>query len=271
MFVKLAFLLRQETELKNEPTFYDFVPYKYGPFSFSLYNELSTLRRDGYLAPDEKHIALLEKNTDITTQKINELPAIFNDTVDKVVRRYGKKNEKELLNNVYMKYPWYTTKSELTYLRLESSFNEIQSEPAAYTAGYEGKSVEAFFNNLLKNGIKLIIDVRANPVSRRYGFSKSRLSEISNNLGLEYCHMPQLGIPSKMRGNLSDFDSYQRLLKKYEQEIIPGVDHEIDEVAKMMEKTPAALMCFEKDIRCCHRSVVAKAVSKKTSLDIKHI
>jgi len=271
VFVKLAFLLRQETGLKNEPTFYDFVPYKYGPFSFALYRELTNLRRDGYVTPDEEHVAICERTVGLAEKKIDELPAAFHEAVEKVVRRYGRKSQTGLVKEVYTRYPWYAIKSELADLRPKSSVRVKKACPAVYTAGYEGKSVDAFFNHLLRNGIRLIIDVRANPVSRRYGFSKRQFSEIARRLGLDYRHMPALGIPSKYRGDLSDFDSYQRLMKKYEQEMIPRLGDEIDEVGKLMMETPAVLVCVEKDVRCCHRSRLADAVSRKTGLEVKHI
>ncbi len=47
--VKLAFLASVESDLQADHTFYDFVPYHYGPFSFALYRELSTLRDYGYV------------------------------------------------------------------------------------------------------------------------------------------------------------------------------------------------------------------------------
>jgi len=49
--VKLAFLLGNETKIK---TFYQFVPYHYGPFSFTLYHELELLKRNGYLLHPSK-------------------------------------------------------------------------------------------------------------------------------------------------------------------------------------------------------------------------
>lgn len=271
VFVKLAFLLRQETDLKNEPTFYDFVPYRYGPFSFALYRELTNLRRDGYVTSDEEHVALCEKTIDLTEEKIYELPTAFHEAVDNVVKRCGSKSRMELVEDVYTRYPWYATKSELTDLRPKSSVQVQKACPAVYTAGYEGKSVDAFFNNLLKKGIQLVIDVRANPVSRRYGFSKRQFSEIAGRLGLDYHHIPELGIPSKYRVGLSGFDSYQRLMEKYEEEIIPKIGDKIDEVCILMEETPAILMCVEKDIRCCHRSRLAENIARKTGLKVNHI
>lgn len=271
VFVKLAFLLRQETCLKNESTFYDFVPYKFGPFSFSLYRELTNLRRDGYVASNEETVALCEQTTDLIKKKIFELPAAYHEAVDKIVRLYGRKSQDVLLKDVYSRYPWYGTKSELTSLRGKISNPEMNGGAVVYTAGYEGKSVDTFFNNLLEHGIRVIIDVRSNPLSRRYGFSKKQLNEISIRLGMDYRHMPELGIPGKYRNDLTDFDSYQRLLKKYEQEMIPNFGKEIAEVGKLMGGTPSALVCMEKDVRCCHRSRLAEAVSRKTGLEVAHL
>jgi hypothetical protein len=45
------------------------------------------------------------------------------------------------------------------------------------TIGYEGRSLEAFLNLLLQNSVTLLCDVRRNPLSRKYGFSKSTLSK----------------------------------------------------------------------------------------------
>jgi uncharacterized protein (DUF488 family) len=270
-FVKLVFLLRHETELQNDSTFYDFVPYKFGPFSFALYRELTNLRRDGYVTPDEESVALCGYTADLVGKKLEDLPAWILRAVDKILDQFGKLSQSALVKDVYSRYPWYSTKSELTDMRSKSLNRPSKAQTAVYTAGYEGKSVDTFFNHLLKNGIRLIIDVRANPVSRRYGFSKRQFSEIARRLGLDYRHMPDLGIPSKYRVDLSDFDSYQRLLKKYEQEMIPKLGDEIDKVGKLMVETPAVLVCVEKDVRCCHRSRLADAISRKTGLEVKHI
>jgi uncharacterized protein (DUF488 family) len=270
-FVKLVFLLRQEPGLKNETTFYDFVPYKYGPFSFALYRELANLRRDGYVTPDEERLALCERTMDRAKERIDELPMEFRKAVDKVVEQCGGKSQTELVEDVYTSYPWYATKSELTDLRPKSSIRANKACPAVYTAGYEGKSVDAFFNDLLKNGIQLIIDVRANPVSRRYGFSKKHFCEIAKYLGLDYRHFPELGIPRKYRVDLSDFDSYQRLMKQYEQEMLPKLGNKIEEVGKLMEEIRAVLVCVEKDVRCCHRSRLAGAIARRTGMKVNHI
>ena len=40
---KLLFLLRQETFLRSDSAFYDFLPYKYGPYSFAANREIEAL------------------------------------------------------------------------------------------------------------------------------------------------------------------------------------------------------------------------------------
>ncbi len=271
VFVKLTFLLRRETDLRHDPTFYDFVPYKYGPFSFALYREIAGLRRDGYLAADEGCMVLSESALGLANDRIVELPVASWEAVEQVTGKYGGTSQTELLKDVYSRYPWYATRSELMDIRPKPSSRVRIACPAVYTVGYEGRSVDAFFDHLLLTGIKLIIDVRANPISRRYGFSKKQFSGIAHDLGIDYQHVPGLGIPSEFRLELSDFNSYQRLLNRYEEEMLPMHQEEIDAVGKLMTEVAAVLVCVEKDVRCCHRSRLAAAVSRRTGLEIKHI
>src|SRR4051794_29039338 len=50
---KWLFLLSVETPSRGGESFYSFVPYKLGPFSFSLDYELNQLLRDGLVKPFE--------------------------------------------------------------------------------------------------------------------------------------------------------------------------------------------------------------------------
>ena len=69
--VKLAFLVGQETSLRDDRTYYDFVPYKYGPFSFALYRELDGLRRNGYVSAAEKTVELCPAIRDGSQAKVD--------------------------------------------------------------------------------------------------------------------------------------------------------------------------------------------------------
>ena len=271
VFVKLVFLLRQETGLARDRSFYDFVPYNFGPFSFMLYWDLGSLRRNGYVTPEEERIALCGRTRDLAEKEAEHEPSSIRTAVAEVLGRYGKMNQQALVRDVYARYPWYATRSEITDLRPEPPLRVKKASPAVYTAGYEGRSVDAFFNDLLKEGIHVVIDVRANPVSRKYGFSGLRLGEFCKKLGLEYRHVPNLGIPSAERAGLNGFASYQRLLNRYEQTMLPERLAEVKEVGSLMRRQPAVLVCVEKDVRCCHRSRLAKAVAKVTGLEVVHL
>ncbi|MFZ5622981.1 MAG: DUF488 family protein [Gemmatimonadota bacterium] len=271
VFMKLVFLLRQETDLERVRSFYDFVPYNFGPFSFTLYWDLGSLRQNGYVTPEEERVALCGRTRDLAEREAEELPSSIRTAVADILERYGRMNQRALIRDVYSRYPWYATKSELTDLRPEPPMRVKQASPAVYTAGYEGRSVDAFFNDLLKRGIHVVVDVRANPISRKYGFSGLRLGEFCKKLGLEYRHVPNLGIPSSERAGLNGFASYQRLLNRYEQAMLPGLLTEVKEVGSLMRRQPAVLVCVEKDVRCCHRSRLADAVATATGLEVVHL
>ena len=271
VFVKLVFLLRHETVLRRDRSFYDFVPYNFGPFSFTLYRDLGSLRQNGYVTPEEEHIALWGRTRDLSEKRAADLPASVRNAVADIVRRYGRLGQRDLVLDVYARYPWYATRSELTDLRPEPPLRAMKASTAVYTVGYEGQSVDAFFNALLKNGIRVVIDVRSNPVSRKYGFAGARLSEFCKKLGLEYRHVPSLGIPSSERAGLSSFSSYQRLLDRYEDTILPGHLAEVRQVGCLMRQAPAVLLCVERDVRRCHRSRLANAVAKVTGLEVVHL
>jgi uncharacterized protein (DUF488 family) len=131
--------------------------------------------------------------------------------------------------------------------------------------------VDEFFNGLLFSGMAGILDVRANPVSRKYGFAKGSMSRIASNLGLVYHHFPELGVTGDHRSDLSDFESYQRLLDKYEKTMLPKRTAHIRQATDLLRSQPLALLCMEKDVRCCHRGRLANRVAQESGLRVEHL
>ncbi len=269
--VKLAFLSRHETVLRTDQTFYEFVPYRFGPFSFALYRELTALKQNGYLSASADHAVIPRDSQAMSEEKIGELPEVIRWEIQEIARRYAGLPQQKLLKEVYARYPWYAAKSELEILEPAEVPKLRTAPPAVYTIGYEGKSIDFFFQEMLRSGIMVILDVRANPVSRKYGFAKRSLSEIGAKLGIEYHHMPELGIPGALRTSLSDYASYQRLFKLYKRTVINKRYEEISLVAKLMEEHPSALLCMEKNVRFCHRGRLAEAVSGENGLQMVHL
>src|SRR6476619_1849341 len=68
-----------------------------------------------------------------------------------------------------------------------------------FTIGYEAATVPDFVAALQSAGVQRVIDVRALPLSRRPGFSKSPLRGALVEAGIEYVHLKALGTPAEGR------------------------------------------------------------------------
>ena len=259
--VKLAFLLGKEARMK---TFYQFVPYHHGPFSFTLYHELETLRRNGYILfhPSEDGI---QRVSDVAIPPLNKG---LGKQIIGFLRRYRELSTEELINHVYSCYPWFTINAEASERRMEK---RPKGECAIYTAGYEGLQIDGFLNMLLEAGIEQVIDVRRNPISRRYGFHRSTLLRLCKRLDIEYRHVPEVGIPSELRANLRQPSDYMPLFQNYEQKVLPAQPDAVKKIASWIESKPSVLVCMEANPGSCHRSRLAAQIENRTKLTIHHL
>ncbi len=91
----------------------------------------------------------------------------------------------------------------------------MKSEEHFFTIGYEGRKIEDYIKSLLTHGVKVLIDVRRNPISRKKGFSKNSLAGFLRNELIDYIHMPELGISSDQRKNIKTDDDYKKLFIHY--------------------------------------------------------
>ncbi len=264
--MKWLFLLWQETCVSSDISFYDFVPYKYGPFSFQVYRDLDCISSNGYLQPDA--LAIPEAMLPQAQHAFRSLPSQVLQAVTRVYSQYGLTTIEELLQYVYERYPWYASRSELAALTTAVS---CRSDIAVYTAGYEGQSVDGFFDKLLRAGIECLVDVRNNPVSRKYGFARGSMQRICEKLGLRYIHLPELGIPSELRRTLESYEDYQKLLNIYETTVLPSLTQYRELAESLISERPSVLVCFEADPQCCHRSRLAKVISFQTGLATTHL
>jgi uncharacterized protein (DUF488 family) len=260
-FVKLLFLF----SIEGPDSTYAFLPHKYGPFSFQLYHNLSSLSHAGWI--DEDFLKIHDDKKEDALNEIRMLPKFTRDNLVNILQRYGKLSENELLKTVYAKYPEFTFRSELSF--------ETAPRPAApisiYTIGYEGISVDSFLNALLQNGIQRLIDVRKNPISRKWGFAKNTLAGLCDKVGIDYIHFPGLGISSAQRMNIVTKEDYDNLFYEYEKNYLPLHKHTVKKVLSLMEQTPSALVCMEADIKMCHRGRLANVIEKTSKLQVVHL
>jgi uncharacterized protein (DUF488 family) len=142
-----------------------------------------------------------------------------------------------------------------------------------FTTGYAGHDLDSFFEKLRGHGVETIVDVRQNPVSRKKGFSKSRLSEFLTHNGIRYVHMVRLGVPRALRDRLR---SGQCTLEEYFHEFRGYAASQHDELAELQEiatHSRACLLCVEERPEDCHRTVVAEVLAEQCGgqLTILHI
>lgn len=263
--MNLIFLMKRETYLSQERSFYEFVPYESGPFSFTAYRDFEIFSRLGYLNGNGDTVST--DMLDEAHQGYESLPSKIREAIVEILERYGSLSEEALRKHVHAAYPWFTTQNGSAV----SSRNVRRRAKTIYTAGYEGVSIELFFQNILKSGIERILDVRSNPVSRKYGFSKKTLKELCARLEIDYVHLAELGIPSAYRTSLNGVEDYEKLLAKYEKSILPKATSACEKATRLMRDRPSVLVCFEVDEKLCHRSRLAQAIASRTTMDIVHL
>ena len=118
-----------------------------------------------------------------------------------------------------------------------------------------------FLAALREAGAKRLIDVRAVPNSRRPGFSKTPLRNALAEAGIDYVHLRALGTPAAGR-------EAARAGRKAELEAIYAGQLETPEAmaegAMMLDLAatrPSALLCYERDPACCHRTLLWQALA----------
>lgn len=263
-FQKLLFLYCQEWE---DEASYDFVPYRFGGFSFTSYADKRKLIEKGLIADEEKAWDLTEAG-----KAAIRFPVTLRQRPKRFAAKYANLRGDELVREVYRRFPWTATRSEVAarFLRDEpEAMRRIEERtpgkgrPGICTIGYEGKSLEVYLNALIENGVTLLCDVRRNPLSRKYGFSKGTLSSSCEKLDIRYEHIPELGINSEERQELKTQWDYDQLFARYEREDLPRQAAALATIRGWVEEGyRVALTCFELHPHQCHRHCVAEALER---------
>jgi uncharacterized protein (DUF488 family) len=136
------------------------------------------------------------------------------------------------------------------------------------TIGYEGATFESFIATLHCASIQLLIDVREMPLSRKRGFSKTRLAEALRVEGIEYVHLRGLGDPKPGReaARAGNYPLFRRIFGRHMKSDEAQAD--LAAAAAFVMDYRACLMCYECNHTECHRSIVADALAAKTGLSI---
>ena len=130
-----------------------------------------------------------------------------------------------------------------------------------FTIGYEGATVPEFVAALDQAGVKRVIDVRALPLSRRPGFSKTPLRVALEEAGIEYVHLKALGTPSEGR-TAARAGRHTELERIYAGQLeLPEAMAQSAQMLELAAEKPSALLCMEREPEHCHRTLLLDAVA----------
>ena len=272
-FQKYLFLFTHDYQ--GEEKAYNFVPYTYGCFSFQSYADLRRLIELEIITGNKQwRIATDENYLEQISPKDRENLTTFHN-------QYQSLHGKDLVKHVYSEHPYYAIKSEIAEeMMSKSEFERItelkprDEQNAFFTIGYEGICLDTYLDRLIRHNVKALCDVRKNPISRKYGFSKFTLEKNLRKIGIDYIHFPSLGIESEKRQNMKTEDDYNRLFDAYEKSTLKENKEFLNQLENTLVKYKrVAITCFEKSHAMCHRGRIAKAMSKRREwkYEIKHI
>ncbi len=293
-FQKILFLVTRKQEKKS----FDFVPYRYGCFSFQANQDLLTLGKYGLInsVTTKRHRAPAGSAATRPTHKSSKWvlaecrPAERNSNfyselkkedqfaIKSVKREIQGFSQKDLVRHTYVHYPFYATKSRIAenilsdeeMLSVKKQRSNIEGHEF-FTIGYEGISLETYLNKLIIYDIKLLCDVRKNSLSMKYGFSKSHLKKACESIGIKYFHVPDLGIESNKRQELNTMADYNKLFEEYEKTTLKDNHKAIEYIFQLVkDHKRVAITCFEKEVCMCHRGRVLKALTMLPDWDIPH-
>lgn len=256
---KLLLLFAQRQDKQD----YHFVPYKYGCYSFQAAADISTMQKYGQVQVTNRGIEKKDSTDYVSLLKEKDKKAL-----NQLYLLHGKKSYGDLITYTYTHFPYYAIHSEIAsrYLNSEGLKKVALNKPSAsktvlYTIGYEGISLEQYLNKLISKDIRVLVDVRNNPMSMKYGFTKSQLLNACNSVGIQYFHFPEVGIISEQRQELNNQADYDKLFTKYKKEILPQTISSQQSILNILkEKKRIALTCFEANICQCHRKHLAEAI-----------
>ena len=269
---KLLFLFASRQSKQD----YEFVPYKFGCYSFSANADLTAMVKHGQLSENKESFTKID-----STDYVKILNEKDKNILIEIKKHYGNLDTNSLIKLTYLNYQYYAINSVIAkdVLTTEQYATVLLAKPTngktiLYTIGYEGISLEEYLNRLVKNDIKVLVDVRNNALSMKFGFSKTQLKNFCLSLNIEYLHIPEVGIQSDQRQELKTQTDYDNLFELYKSQNLKKTYSQQEQILNLLkQKKRIALTCFEANICQCHRKHLAEAIIKlpEWKFELKHI
>ncbi len=266
---KLLFLFGQEFARGDSAYLYEFIPYEDGCYSLSCDLDLRYLVGKGCVGVSGAEGGYLRAR--VSPPQIRALDL---QSLSELIRTYGKLRGAALANIVSRKYPYYDAARLGSFATADSAEDteDATDEKTLFTIGYEGISFERYVNTLIAERVRLLCDVRANPVSHKPGFSREDMARILPKVGIPYAGMPGLGVPYHIRRASKNavvtekpFVRYRRELQN-KQSLVQDLESKLDDYRRV------AITCFEKLPAHCHRHCISETIAAaRPNIRVRHL
>ena len=142
-----------------------------------------------------------------------------------------------------------------------------------WTIGHSTREIGEFISLLKENEIRVLVDVRAFPGSKRFPqFNKDAFAESLSAHGIRYEHFPELGGKRKAKVDSrntawrnASFRGYADYMET--EQFQKGIERLLDVDA---EAGPTVIMCAEAVWWRCHRSLISDYL-KARGVEVLHI
>ena len=148
---------------------------------------------------------------------------------------------------------------------------EAMNGKTIFTIGYEKALLKDILATLSGAGVATLIDVRDRPISRRPGFSKRQLAAAIEDAGMRYVHLKALGTPPE--GRLANRRrEWERFWGIVEEKLArPEAELDLRQAAETANAAPSCLLCYEADLRVCHRHRIAEILVERNGFAVRHL
>ena len=135
-----------------------------------------------------------------------------------------------------------------------------------FTIGYEQTTIPELIAALQAAGVERVADIRAVAASRRPGFSKTALAGALHEAGIPYEHLRALGTPKEGRDAAKRGDR-ATLERVYADQLeLPEAQAAAAALLDRVAAQPTALLCYEREPKDCHRSMLIAAIAPEAEV-----
>jgi uncharacterized protein (DUF488 family) len=148
----------------------------------------------------------------------------------------------------------------------------MSATPRLYTVGHSDQGIEDFLELLSGAGLRLLVDVRRFPSSKRCPwFAREPLTAALAQVGIEYRHEVDLGGHRRETASRANAGLPAGFLRAYADHLrSPAFRAAEERLRRDATRRPTAVMCAELDPARCHRSLLADQLAAH-GLEVVHL